>query len=155
MDEIINEGFKVRELVFESGLYEIVLPAKTITENNANELDEKLKVLARIKENILWLYLEDNQVNDGHMHIIAQFNNLQKLILNQNPITDASMVALTNHPNLNNINLYDTKVTKASLESFSKMQNLERVYVWKTTINNEDVEKYKEDAQFPKIIFGM
>ena len=155
LNNIINEGFRVRELIFESGLYEIVLPAKTITENNAKELDEKLKKLGTIKENILWLNLEDNQVNDSHMIVIGQFNNLQKLVLNKNPITDASMAALTNQPNLNNINLYDTKVTKASLESFSKMQNLQHVYVWKTTINKEDVEAYKEDAQFPKIIFGM
>ncbi len=94
LNNIINEGFRVRELIFESGLYEIVLPAKTITENNAKELDEKLKKLGTIKENILWLNLEDNQVNDSHINVIGQFNNLQKLVLNKNPITDASMAAL-------------------------------------------------------------
>lgn len=147
------EGFVLKELVFDSGLYEAVLPENSITENNASALDIKLEKLSKIKNNIIWLYLENNQLKDKHLKQISQFENVQKLVINRNNITDTGLYALRDHKSLNSLNVYNTSITKASLETFSSMKNLQKVYAWHTTINKNDLNEHKpEDG--PEIILG-
>ncbi len=153
---IKKEGFQIRELVFESNIYEVVLPPQTITAKNSNELDKKLALLTDIKENILWFYAENNSINDSHLKLISEFVNLQKLNINSNPITDNGIAAFENHAFLNSVNLYGTKVTKKSLVSFTKMKNLQNVYAWKTAIKNDDITStFKGNQNAPKISLGL
>ncbi|GAA3561749.1 ribonuclease inhibitor [Snuella lapsa] len=155
-DEILNEviasGFKVRELVFESNLYEIVLPTSTITEDNKDELDAKLLKLLKIKEHIFWLSLGDNSLNDSHLEVISQFKNLRKLNLYKNQITDSGVMALLDNESITSLNLYQTNVTKKSLDLFSKMKNLKRVYLWGTDIHKNDLSPYLSKEHFPEIV---
>lgn len=155
IQEIIAAGFHVRELVFESNLYEIVLPNGSVTIGNEAEIDGKLAKLLPIKDHIIWLSLKDNQLNDKHLEIISGFVNLQKLEIQKNPITDAGIMAITNCPNIVGLNVFQTKITKSSLETFSKMGNLKRVYVWGTAITDKDVLAFGERTNFPEIIFGL
>ncbi len=152
LNDILSEGFNLRELVFESNLYEVTLPPNTIAESNANQLDAKLQKLSKIKDHILWLYLEDNQLNDSHMKIINEFQNLQKLIVSKNHITDVGISEIKNLKSLNSINLYKTTITKKSLEYFSKMENLKKVYAWQTNILEKDLEPFKSANLFEVII---
>ncbi|WP_299552386.1 DUF2231 domain-containing protein [Seonamhaeicola sp.] len=154
LQEIISEGFTVSELVFDSNIYAVVLPSKTITENNMGELGKKLQVLAKIKDNVLWLHLEDNQVTDDHLEIINTFSNLQKLKLSRNPLTDAGVSQISN-PIIESLNLYGTKITRASLEPLSKLTNLKNVYVWETAILKEDVDALQLRSEFPKFVLGI
>ena len=158
-DAILNdlkaEGFVLNELVFDSNLYEVVLPSKTVTEQNVAEISAKLKKLSKIKNNVIWLYLEDNQLKDVHLKTISQFENLQKLKLDKNPITDIGISEIENHLTINSLNLYNTKISKASFESFSKMASLKKVYAWGTLISQEDIESVKSNKHFPDIILGM
>lgn len=155
IQEILAAGFLVRELVFESSLYEIVLPKGSITAGNKDEINVKLAKLMPIKEHILWLSLKDNQITDKHLETIGGFTNLQKLEIQENPITDIGISAIANCENIVGLNLYGTKITKSSLGTFSKMPNLERVYVWGTAINNEDVKAFGGKDGFPEIVFGL
>jgi uncharacterized membrane protein len=155
LKEVIAEGFKINELVFDSNLYEVVLPPKTVAKNNAEAIHVKLEKLAKMKDNILWLYLEDNQLIDRHLETINHFENLQKLKLNNNAISDTGISDISNHKYITSLNLYGTMITKASLESFSRMPNLQKVFVWKTSILLGDVQIFQSRADFPKVIFGM
>ena len=154
LKELTNEGFALKELVFESGLYEVVLPPNTVTESNTNELDEKVQKLSKIKDNVVWLYMEDNFLKDAHLKTISQFNNLQKLVINRNNITDTGIKELENHKIINSLNAYKTQITKASLGTFSKMPNLKQVYVWETLITKEDTIGYNKENT-AKLIFGL
>lgn len=155
IQEITAAGFHVRELVFESNLYEIVLPKGSITIGNRDDIDAKLAKLLPIKNHILWLSLKDSQLMDRHLEVIGGFTNLQKLEIQENPITDIGITAIAHCSNLVGLNLYSTKITRSSLETFSKMGNLKRVYVWGTEISSEDVKVLGENSDFPEIVFGI
>ncbi|MCR1026187.1 hypothetical protein NQT66_15300 [Cellulophaga baltica] len=146
-----TEGFRLRELAFESGLYEVVLAPNSNVNGTSKSMSEKLEKLLSIKENILWLSLEDNQIADEHIALIAQFPNIQKLKLNDNPLSDAAVTPLIKLENLTSVNLLGTKITSKSIPAFSEMKRLKYAYVWKTNIKKEDVEKQSIE-DFPKII---
>ncbi|WP_165748811.1 DUF2231 domain-containing protein [Cellulophaga sp. Z1A5H] len=145
------EGFRLRELAFESGLYEAVLAPNSNANGTSKRMSEKLEKLLSIKENILWLSLEDNQIGDEHIALIAQFPNIQKLKLNNNPLSDDAVTRLIKLENLTSVNLFGTKISSKSIPAFSEMKNLKYAYVWKTNIKKEDLEKQSID-DFPKII---
>lgn len=153
--EIEAAGFHVRELVFGSNLYEIVLPQGSVTIGNKDEIDMKLAKLLPLKDHILWLSLKDSGLTDKHLETIGGFINLQKLEIQENPITDIGIEAIANCTNIVGLNLYRTKITKSSLETFSKMGNLKRVYVWGTEITDKDVSVFRESGELPEIILGL
>lgn len=155
LKDIITAGFKIRELVYGANVYEIVLPSQSVGNDNTNGLDEKLQKLLPIKNNILWLSVKDNHVQDRHLETIGQFTNLQKLELEKNPITDAGVEYITSNESLTGLNLYQTQVTASSFDIFTKMKSLERVYVWGTAITEDEVAKFKANKEGPTIIVGM
>ena len=155
LKDIADAGFKVRELIFESGLYEVVLPLHFISSKSSGELDGKLEKLLPIKENIIWLSLKDNDVQDRHLKTIGQFVNLQKVELDKNPITDVGIAEITGIQSITGLNLYQTKITAASFENFIKMKGLERVYAWGTAITEAEVTNFAEKENRPAIIMGM
>lgn len=153
--DLENAGFNIRELVYDSNLFEVTLPSKTITEANNKEIDAKLEKLLQIKDNIIRLSMSDNGLEDKHLKIVGQFVNLQLLRLERNPITDAGVLEITNNTSITTLNLYGTKITKNSLEAFSKMQNLQKVYIWQTGIGVGDVEKFSAQEDIPELVFGI
>lgn len=153
--DIEGEGFNIRELIFESGLYEVVLPPGSITSMDRGELEVKLEKLLPLKDNILWLSLKDNKVQDEHLTTIGQFVNLQKLEMGKNPITDVGIAKLTGIQNIAGLNLYQTKITASSFGNFLKMEGLERVYAWGTAITEDEAARFEEKESRPAIIMGM
>ena len=155
LKDITGEGFKVRELIFESGLYEVVLPPNFISSGNSTELDGKLEKLLPMKDNIIWLSLKDNDVQDRHLKTIGQFVNLQKVELEKNPITDVGISEITGIQSITGLNLYQTKITSSSFENFIRMKGLERVYAWGTAITEDEVASFAKKENRPSIIMGM
>ena len=155
LKDIESAGFKIRELIFESGLYELVLPPQSVTSINSDQLDVKLEKLLPIKENILWLSLKDNYVQDKHLKIISQFVNLQKLEIEKNPITDTGIGEISANQRITGLNLYQTKITALSLGSFAKMKGLQRVYVWGTGITADEVASFRATENRPEVILGL
>lgn len=155
LKDIESTGFKIRELIFESGLYELVLPPQSITSDNSNELDMKLEKLILIKDNIIWLSLKDNFVQDKHLKTISKFVNLQKLEIEKNPITDTGIGEISANQSITGLNLYQTKITALSFENFTKMKGLKRVYAWGTSITQEEVDRFEANENRPAIVLGM
>ncbi|RKR14314.1 putative membrane protein [Maribacter vaceletii] len=157
-EEVIStvtaQGFTLRELVFESSLYEVVLPPKSTKNSTPEEIAKKIESLSNIKDNILWFYADDNGITDKHLTQISGFKNLQKLSLNNNAISDKGISFLENLNSLNSLNIYNTQASKNSLNTFLKMKNLEHVYAWKTSIKEEDLESFKEKENAPSISLG-
>ncbi|TYA84201.1 DUF2231 domain-containing protein [Seonamhaeicola marinus] len=154
LQEVVNAGFRVSELVFDSNIYAVELPAKTITTSNIAELDVKLQALSKIKDNVLWLYLEDNQVKDEQIKIISQFKNLKKLKLNKNSISDSGVSQISDLE-LESINLYSTNISKESLSELLKIKTLKRAYIWDTAISKEDVEGLNLEKGAPDFVVGL
>lgn len=155
IQEIVTAGFHVRELVFGSNLYEVVLPKGSVTSGSEIQIDEKLAKLLPIKDHILWLSLKNSGLTDKHLETIGGFINLQKLEIQENPITDHGIAAIVNCADIVGLNLLHTRITKSSLETFTKMGRLERVYVLGTGITDKDVLAFGEGNKLPEIIFGL
>jgi len=155
LKDIADAGFKIRELVFESGLYEVVLPPKFISVGDDGDLDTKLGKLLSIRDNVIWLSLKDNHVQDKHLKTISQFVNLQKLEIEKNPITDLGIAEIKEIQSITGLNVYQTKITASSLGSFVKMKGLKRVYVWGTAITEDEVTKFRTKENRPEVIMGM
>lgn len=154
INAITAQGFTLRELVFESSLYEVVLPPKSTKNSTPEELAKKIESLSSIKDNILWFYADNNGITDEHLSKIAKFKNLQKLSLNNNTISDKGIAFLGNLNSLSSLNIYNTQVSKNSLSTFLNMKNLEHVYAWKTSLKEEDLESFKEKENAPNIGLG-
>ncbi len=154
LKELMTEGFRVSELVFDSNIYSIELPAKTITAENSSELNKKLELLSKIKDNVFWLYLEDNQLTDAHLNGVTQFKNLKKLKLNKNSISDAGVSQISSLE-LESLNLYGTNVTKESLKTFLKIPTLKKVYIWGTSISKKDIDSLNLENESPEFILGI
>ncbi|MCK0146449.1 hypothetical protein MWU78_12410 [Arenibacter sp. F26102] len=122
---------------------------------NGSKLDMMLEKLLPIKNNIMWLSLKDNNVQDKHLKTIGKFVNLQKLEIEKNPITDMGIVEILANQSLTALNLDQTKITALSFENFVKMQGLERVYAWGTAITQEEVGRFAVTENSPALVLGM
>lgn len=144
-------GFNAKELVFDSNIFEIELPSYNMKEG-VTDITKEIELLSKIKDNILWLYIEDNKLSDANLKTISTFKNLQKLVINRNPISDNGVKALEALENLHSLNIYNTSISKASLETFSKMKNLKTVYAWNSKITEEDLTTLPEDKNLKIIL---
>lgn len=151
--KLANAGFTLRELVYNSGIYDVVLPSKTA--KSSEETTKLLEQLAAIKNNVLWLSLQDNQVTDTHLKTIAQFKNLKQLYLNKNAITDKGIAELKTIETLKSLNLYGTEVSKESFASLVNFKSLQNVYVWKTKVTNKDVKEFEKQNSAIKLHLGI
>ncbi|AXT60550.1 hypothetical protein D1816_09375 [Aquimarina sp. AD10] len=140
---LIDAGFKIRELVADSNLFDVILPAGTINQENITDVKIKLELLKPLKKNIIWLSVGDNNISDNDLSIFDGFENLQLLKLEKNPITDKGISLCPELKKLTALNLFGTKVSKSSLELLNKFPKLEKLYVWNTNITKEDVQAYR------------
>ncbi|MGY6647833.1 c-type cytochrome domain-containing protein [Wenyingzhuangia sp. IMCC45574] len=150
---LINKGFTIRELVYDSSILEVVLPSHTA--KTTAEAKQLVDELAKIKDNIFWLSLEDNAVSDAELSTIATFSNLKQLHLNKNEITNAGVSKLNTLEKLKSLNLYGTKVDAECLPILSKFKNLEKVYLWQTDVSKEAIKGFKTEHEKPVLISGI
>ncbi len=138
---LIDRGFKVRELVASSNMFDIILPSGSNTKDQ-NNLTEQLKLLKPLKKNVIWLSLGDNNITDKELLVFEGFENLKLLKLDRNPITDKGISSLPELRSLEALNLFGTQITKSSLNDLDKFPKLKKVYVWNTNITKEDLKEY-------------
>ncbi|MFD2587360.1 c-type cytochrome domain-containing protein [Croceitalea marina] len=144
LNELRLSGFKIRELISKSNLFDISLPAGYLkSEEETTVLLQKLNAL---KQNILWLSLPENSINDNHLEMIGAFKNLKRLRLEKNKITDTGISHLINLENLEVLNLYQTQVSPSAIEKLLKIPSLKKVYIWETSISKKDVDVLDKDT---------
>jgi uncharacterized membrane protein len=128
-----KQGFTIREMAVGSNAFDVVLTSK----NGATK--DKLFALMSIKDNILWLTLEDVGLQNQDLITLSKFKSLSILKISKNNIGDDNMEVLTALENLESINLYQTNITSKSVQSLVKLPKLKRLYVWQTKINSEQI----------------
>lgn len=131
LNELMTNGFVIRELVGGTNMLDVTLPP---SKAEGAELDQLLKGLEKIGDNVVWLNLSGVGLLDNHLLIVGTLTNLQKLRIDKNPITDKGILALRNLEKLTSINLYSTRVTDETLEVLKDMKNLRNVYTFNTKV---------------------
>ncbi|WP_152286729.1 DUF2231 domain-containing protein [Flavicella marina] len=153
MLKLKDEGFVFRELVFESNLYDVVLPPSSATSEEL--LLKKIKMLSEVKSNVLWLSLEENFVSDEAVQILAEFEHIQKLAVQNNNISDKSIEYLSKNMAIKSLNLFKTNVSKKCIPYLIKMESLKRVYLWQTNFTKDEINTSNEEMPTVQFISGV
>ncbi len=152
LHELSVAGFRIRELVIGSSLFDVSLPPNTISSNETAK--QILEQLVLIKANIIRLDLSENNITNDDLAIVSQFSNLQKLQLEKNPIGDQGIVQLMPLKQLESINLYGTNIGRASLPHLSQLSSLKTVYAWQTNLKPADIPFGDKNLTEVKIVLG-
>ncbi len=145
-------GFSIRELAADSYAYDVVLPSSFSTKEN---ISEKLSALSEIKNNILWLTLENTGISDENLKLISSFENLRLLNLPKNDISDVGIQELAKLKNLNSLNVYNTQVDYDGVSKLLELAALKKIYVWNTNLDEKEINLLKEKYTELNIVSGI
>ncbi len=145
--QLANAGFDAKLLSNIHNYIQVQSAAKQVS-------SEQIKTLLTAKEQITWLNLREQSINDSMMKTIAQLTNLTTLELNNNPISNAGIELLVNLTHLEVLNLYGTEISDEVLKSIKQLPALKRLYLWQTKVSEEGIEKSRTEFPNMKIIGG-
>ncbi|MCF3110841.1 hypothetical protein LL912_18800 [Niabella sp. CC-SYL272] len=111
---------------------------------------ELVKLLEPLKKQIVWLKLDDSNINDEGLAVIAKFTHLTRLQLANTKITDEGLSQLRSLKQLQVLNLVGTAVTEKGLASLKELKSLRTLYLYKTGVGGAAWARLKQS--FPKVI---
>jgi hypothetical protein len=97
---------------------------------------DHIKVLTKIKDQLIELDLSNSSFNDEMAAILADFQNLRVLRLDRTSISDKALSYL-HGSELKVLNLCNTSVTFSGVSSLLKSTKLKNVYAWNTAIRDD------------------
>lgn len=143
--EIAQAGWMVSFLANGHKMLDASFRGKTLS---GNQFDALLKA----KEQITWLDLSGNPVEDDMLKAIGELTNLTRLNLSNSKITDAGVAHLKNLIHLEVLNLYGTQITDDSIKTLEGLSGLKRIYLWQTNVTSEGVEVLKSSLEGVEVI---
>lgn len=106
---------------------------------------EALKELAAAApEQIAWLSLDNQDLDDDALAVLPGFVNLNRLRLNGTEVGAATLSRLAELEHLESLNLYNTKVTDAALAELDNYPALQRVYLWQSSVSTDAAAAFAE-----------
>ncbi|MCD2424108.1 hypothetical protein LQ567_15115 [Niabella pedocola] len=111
---------------------------------------ELVKLLEPLKKQIVWLKLEDSNITDEGLAVIAKFTHLTRLQLANTKITDAGLAQLRSLQQLQVLNLVGTGITEKGLASLKELKSLRALYLYKTGVGTAAWARLKQS--FPKTV---
>ncbi|WP_010179133.1 c-type cytochrome domain-containing protein [Aquimarina agarilytica] len=153
IEKLREQGFSIRELAAGSFAYDVVL---LTGKSDEKSISEKLETLQSIKDNILWLSLENSGLNDAQVGQLSSFSNLRKLNISKNKgLTDSGLKKLTELKNLESLSIYATQADVASIEALSVISKLKNIYVWKTNLDEKEIAAMQHKHKQLKLVSGI
>jgi len=122
-------------------------PALTVRFFNSQLFNvEQLKELSIIKKQIVSLDLSRMPIEDAHVKMISEFENIRRLHLNFTNIRGASLQQLKALKGLKTLSLSGTKVNAEKLVQLKSFPELRTVYVWNVPVDSTAFKKIRLDA---------
>ena len=115
--------------------------------------DSLLKLLLRLKKQIISLKLDQANITDSSLTTIAELGNIRRLQLSNTHISDAGLVKLKKLKDLGSLNLVGTKVTAKGVLEMKDVKTLKYIYLYKTNIIAEERTELKKS--FPETIIDF
>lgn len=144
-----TKGFKIKTISNTSHLLEVSIPY------GEQKAAKHIKALLAIKNQIVFLNLNNLNLQDEDLKPIGQLELLTKLDLHSNPnISSQGISNLSNLQNLEALNIYNTSADNESLKDISKLKQLKRLYIWNTKITSEIIEEFQDSHIGLNISFG-
>ncbi|MCP9237778.1 c-type cytochrome domain-containing protein [Lewinella sp. JB7] len=114
-------------------------PGKTIDGEALRELS------AAASGQIAYLSLDDQQLTDEELSVIANFPNLNRLRLNGTGVGNRTLAALRELRHLESVNLYGTKVDDSAFPFLSSFPALRRLYLWQSSVSARGASDFAEN----------
>ncbi|WP_157975849.1 c-type cytochrome domain-containing protein [Lewinella sp. IMCC34191] len=132
MDRLRSLGWQLSALQPEGGALEVQpKPGSRISAGTLQQLADAAA------EQVVYLNLDDQDLDDADLAPLPRFSNLNRLRLNGTRLTNATVERLVELAHLESLNLYGTQVDDGIFEYLSRYPNLERVYLWQTDVSLE------------------
>lgn len=109
-----------------------------------------LELLQQLKKQLVWLRLDNSNINDEGMAALGELTNLHKLYLANTGISDKGLLHLQALDHLTYLNLVATKISAQGLLALKKLPALQLLFLYKTNIKSEDWSILK--SSFPKAV---
>jgi len=109
-----------------------------------------LQLVTQLKKQAVWLKINNTNITDSSLAIIAQLTNLTRLDVSGTHITDKGLKYLASLQNLQYLNLTGTKVTTQGVMQLTGLKKLQSLFLYQTNINKASYQQLK--ASFPKTI---
>lgn len=107
-----------------------------------------LSLLLALKENIVWLKMSGQPVNDEGLKIIGQLSQLRKLQIDHTNISDSGLIALKDLKELSHLNVVGTRISAKGVESLRELQKLKMLYLHGSSVKGSDIASLQKI--FPK-----
>lgn len=143
--KVLEKGYQVNLLTKTSNLLEVKF-------NGNGERHPDLSVLNGIREQLVWLTLENCQLTDTAFRQLSGLSNLYKLNVNRNPVTDPGLEAISQLKKLEYLNLYGTKLTNEVLPVFDQLPALKKVILWDTRIIAGSIDSFLRMKKQPELV---
>ncbi|MBX2895254.1 MAG: hypothetical protein KF763_07420 [Cyclobacteriaceae bacterium] len=121
---------------------------------NVTEVDSALRILVKVKQQLVWLKAGDLPVADSHLNQVSQLTQLTKLSLERTAITDIALTKLNSLKQLQYLNLNQTKVTATGIKSLRELKDLHSLYIYGTEVKATDLADLQQVFPNTKVEFG-
>lgn len=133
IDALIQKGYQVNLLTRTGNLLEVKF-------NGKGSSRPELSVLGAVKQQLVWLQLENCQLEDSDLSALASLTSLFKLNLNRNPISEKGLSFLPALTKLEYLNLYGTQVSEAGLPLLTALPTLKKLYLWESRVDPSKID---------------
>lgn len=100
--------------------------------------DQALQNLENISDQLVWLRLDYQQVNEESWQSLGLLDNLRKLSLKNTNVTDQYLSALASMKGLRQLNLVGTDVTMEGLKAMGNHPDLQHLFLYQTYVGQSD-----------------
>lgn len=104
----------------------------------ASTNDSTIKLLSEVRQQLVWLKLDNAKLSDAAIDEIAKCTSLTRLQLSNSNITDKQLVKLQALDQLQSLNLVGTKITAQGILTLQKIKGLKNLYLYKTEVESKD-----------------
>lgn len=117
--------------------------------NVASLADSVMDKIKAIKEQLIWVKLDQQMATDATLKGLKDCKNISRLSLNNSKITDAGLANLKSLDQLQSLSLVGTKVTAKGIEQLSGLKKLQYIYLYQTQVQRADWNLLKKT--FPNV----
>ncbi|PPK86055.1 putative membrane protein [Neolewinella xylanilytica] len=132
MDDLRSMGWQLAVLQPDGGALEVQpKPGGRISGDDLRQL------AALAAEQVVYLNLDDQPLDDADLAPLPRFTNLNRLRLNGTRLTNVTVELLAELAHLESLNLYRTRVDDGIFQHLPAYPSLERLYLWQTHASSE------------------
>ncbi len=112
--------------------------------------NDVLQLTVQLKKQLIWLKLNNTNIGDSSLQLLAQLANLTRLDVSHTHITDKGLLYLQGLQSLQYLNLVGTGITAQGVAQLKGLKNLQSLFLYQTNVNQAGYTALK--TMFPKTV---